>query len=515
MTIAAPMSPSARAASNAGWMPVRLIEVFVRAALTYASVMACFGVTVLTARALAPSSSQLSWIGGGVVSLTILAVLWWGRRTLTAWITCACAASVRIPERSWVALCLSAGILLRLAWITAFPATPASDGATYLDLAHKLLSGEAYVANGTRAYWPPGYPFLLIPWLAVIPNDRLAISLLNLVLFLCGALGVWKLARLSIGPGYARVALLLFALWPNLIFQAGIPEKEQALVAVLPWILVLSLVRGTSPPSPSKIFLGGVLLGAAALVQPILQLFPAVLLCYWLICCPRVIVALRMILLTGVAMLIVIGPWTLRNYRVFDRFVLISTNGGFGLYGANNSAATGGYLEHWPDDLMHMPELDADREARKRASLWIISNPSRFVALAFEKNILFMGDDAVGPYQTMKRGKASSSEVAYAVVKGGSNLYWLAAWSLLLLGLLASWSGHQRIAPDLLLIPFAFLYFFLIHSIVESSGKYHVLTIGILSVLIPMVLEMFRPDRTDSGLSRSAAADHSVSAREK
>jgi hypothetical protein len=211
-------------------------------------------------------------------------------------------------------------------------------------------------------------------------------------------------------------------------------------------------------------------------------------------------------------MLIVVGPWTVRNYRVFDRFVLISTNGGFGLYGANNPAATGGYLEHWPDDLMQMPELDADREARKRASLWIVSNPLRFVALAFEKNILFMGDDAVGPYQTMKRGKASSSELAYAVFKGGSNLYWLAAWSLLLLGLLAGMSGHRRIAPDLLLIPFAFLYFFLIHSVVESSGKYHVLTIGILSVLIAVILEMAQADQTDPGLSRSASADLLLSA---
>ena len=139
---------------------------------------------------------------------------------------------------------------------------------------------------------------------------------------------------------------------------------------------------------------------------------------------------------------------------------------------------------------MRMPELEADREGKRRAVAWILSNPTRFLELSFEKNILFMGDDAVGPYQTMKRGMGSSSQLAYAVAKAGSNLYWLTAWSLVLAGLLASWGGGKRIAPELLLVPFTFLYFFLLHSIVESSGKYHVLTIGVLSVLVPMLLEV-------------------------
>jgi hypothetical protein len=447
-------------------------------------------VPVLALRSLAPASNQLPWIAGAAFSISMLVGLWCLGDKVTSRFSLICAAIARVPERRWVAICISAGLLLRISWIWAFPGVPTSDGATYINLARKLLAGSPYVADGTRAYWPPGYPFFLMPWLAVIPGDRLAIGASNLALFVVGAGGVWGLGRLALAPGSARIALLLFALWPNLAFQAGMPEKEQILVALLPWILALTLVRDSSPPRVRKVLLAGLLLGAAALVQPILQLFPAVLLFYWVLRFRRVIVPVRTTMLIAVAMMLVIGPWTFRNYLVFDRFVFISTNGGLNLYGANNPMATGRYLEHWPDDLVRMPELEADREGKRRAVAWIVGNPDSFLALAFEKNILFMGDDAAGPYQTMKRGMGSSSELAYAVVKAGSNLYWLAVWALLLAGLFGIWRQRKCVSPDLLLIPLAFLYFFLLHSIVESSGKYHVLTIGVLSVLVPMILEV-------------------------
>jgi hypothetical protein len=475
------------------YAPASVLEILVRAMLTYAAAMACLGVPVLALRTLAPAANQLPWIGGAAFSLLMLVVLWHIGDKLARWFSFICAAIARVPEGRWLAICLSAGLLLRTAWIWAVPGIPTSDGAIYINLARKLLAGGPYVAAGTHAYWPPGYALFLMPWLAAIPGDRLAIAASNLALFVVGAEGVWKLGRLALSPGSARVALLVFSLWPNLAFQSGMPEKEQVLVALLPWIIALAFVRDSNPPRRWKVLLAGLLVGAAALVQPILELFPAVLLCYWLLCFRRVIVPIRMTMLALVGMVLVITPWTIRNYLVLDQFVFISTNGGLNLYGANNPIATGRYLEHWPDDLVRMPELEADREGKRRAAAWIVSNPDRFLALAFEKNILFMGDDAVGPYQTMKRGMGSSSELAYAVVKAGSNLYWLAAWSLLLAGLLAIWRHRKRVSPDLLLIPLAFLYFFLLHSIVESSGKYHVLTIGVLSVLIPMILEVSGP----------------------
>ena len=89
--------------------------------------------------------------------------------------------------------------------------------------------------------------------------------------------------------------LAVFAVWPNLVLQAGMPEKEQVLVALLPWIVSLAICKdGVALPFP-KCLLVGILLGMATLVQPAVQLFPGVLLCYWFVSTRRTGPSLRML----------------------------------------------------------------------------------------------------------------------------------------------------------------------------------------------------------------------------
>ena len=487
-----------RSASELGTAFVGAAEAIVRALLLYAALLAWFAVPVLTLRSLAPESTALPWIIGATAGLSILALCWKIRGLAAGFFRAVSDATLAVSDRSWLISCLAIGIVIRCAWAYAFPGTPASDGLIYVSLARKLIAGEPYFMSETFAYWPPGYAFYLSPWLALIPTQRVAIILSNLLLFLVGALGVRALGRTVGGDATGRVALALFAVWPNLAFQAGMPEKEQVLVALLPWIVLLAVLNATSL-KVGKCLLGGLLLGMATLVQPALQLFPLVLLFYWVIRRRSLAAPLRMLAFTLIGMAVAIGPWTLRNYRVFDQFVLVSTNGGFGLYGANNPDATGGYLERWPDDLMRMPELEADREGKRRAIAWIIANPARFVALAFQKQILFMGDDAAGAYQSMKRGKGSPIDGRYAAAKGASNLFWLAIWALILWGLLAASGPRGGGAPHTMIVPLAFLYSLSLHSIFESSGKYHIVTIGLLSVLAPMILASIPKPRLSGG----------------
>ena len=176
-------------------LSLRAVEPTVRALLVYAGVMAWFAVPVLTVRSLTPGSTLLPWIAGATASLSLVALLWTFRASAASHFASVSNAISTIPERTWIAVCLATGIVIRLAWIAAFPGSPASDGATYVGLARKLIAGEPYLAGGTLAYWPPGYPLFLVPWLALIPVERVAIVTANLLLFVAGALGVRSLAR--------------------------------------------------------------------------------------------------------------------------------------------------------------------------------------------------------------------------------------------------------------------------------------------------------------------------------
>ena len=481
----------------------RLLDLSARGGLAYAALMCWVGVFVLSTRMLADTGPASPWFIGAAAAAGALALTWFLRDRVNPALLAVQGAASRGSDRNWLIACIGAGLALRLAWASTFPTSPASDGLAYVQLAQKLIAGQDYEMAGTRAYWPPGFPFFLTPWLWLVENQRLAIVTANATLFLLGSVGVFTLGSRLAGKTGGRVALLLFALWPNLIFQSATPEKEQVLVALMPWILALWCGPAASAgPAPGwRAAAAGLAFGFSMLVQPAVQLLVAVLFaCGWAATrdLRRTLLALACLVCSAA---LVVGPWTWRNHQVFGQFVLVSTNGGFGLFGANNPKANGGYLpnEHWPADLLAMSELEADREGKRRSFQWMKENPTDFLLLGVEKNARFMGDDAVGAYTTLKRDPGTRSGWVYALFKGISNLYWLAFWWLAAFALLRIGRMGLELSPLQVLVPAAFLHSFAVHSIVESAGKYHVLWTGLLCALLPLLAFLGYDNSTDAG----------------
>ncbi len=453
-----------------------------RLGVAYLAALVIFGVPLLLLRAAVPQRAGLAVLVATAFAVAALAVLIRG----TPSVIVPLAATWRTMERAgsgglWVWVMV--GLILRLAWVAAFPATPASDGATYLDLATRLASGREYEMEGTRAYWPPGYPLWLGAWIVAVGDARLAVVASNLVLFCVGSFGCWHAARALAGLAAARLALPILVLWPNYIAYAGSPEKEQFLIALLPWLVLLAY-RAATRQHAGYWAGAGALVGLAALVQPSLQLLPLALLGFGLVAAPRRGRAALGASLAILAMAAVIAPWTWRNYVVLGAVVPIATNGGSNLYRANNPLATGGYTRQGEVDLSPLPELESDREGRRLAVQWITGNPAQFVRLALWKQVLFAGDDAAGVYTSVKLGRGSESAVVYAFWKLAANVYWVAFWSAMLALVVHAWRRcvDDPVAP---LLPALFvLYLFGLHSVFESSGKYHVPLIGILPVLL-------------------------------
>ncbi len=394
------------------------------------------------------------------------------------------AQLMRYPLWAFVAL----GLALRLAWIVAFPATPGSDGGTYLSLAKKLATGGAFEVAQTRAYWPPGYPIFLSVWMTVFGTSKIVWLCTNLMLYIVAVYGIDRLVRQLANPAAARLAVLLFALWPNLVAHSATPEKETLVIALLPWTtwIVVRLMQGKG--SSGSIIAAGLLLGLAILVQPSLQLLvPALSMALFLILRPAYrAIAPTLALIVGVAM--VVAPWTLRNYHEFGQLVLVSTNGGSNLYRANNPLATGGYTNRGEVSLSGLSELESDKEGKRLAIEWIRSHPADFAKLAVEKQIRFMGDDSGGVYSTLKVGKASDSPPLFAIIKGFSNAWWLAMWLLLAAAVISMRNTKSDVSPLSRFPAWFWLYLFALPSVFESSGKYHVPVLWALPVLISIYL---------------------------
>lgn len=427
---------------------------------------------------ISPAAGQVpEWlvaVGGSAIGLVLLRVL---RSTVIR-----LAASALALPSPLVALLV--GALLRITWVIIFPSTPQSDGGTYLQLAQQLAAGRSYETAGTLAYWPVGYPLWLAGWLLVF-DATAAVLFSQLAAYLIGAMGIYSIARQIRGENAARIAVWSFALWPNLLAQLATPEKESVVIAFLPWVmlLVFSKVR------PWFAFAAGLLLGASILIQPSLQLLlPLLILVLWLRL-PRVKIVVPALLVVLGTVLVVL-PWTLRNYEVLGVPVLVSTNGGDNFYRANNPLATGGYTDSGERDLSNLSEIDRDRVGKQLAIKWIRENPADFLLLTYEKQLRYMGDDSATIYASLKRGGGTENMLIYGLAKVLANLWWLVVWMLLAIAakLERETALNDAGQRDRVWLVWAWFYLFLLHSVFESASKYHLPMTWVLCVMLGCLL---------------------------
>ena len=434
--------------------------------------MALVYTPLLSWRLLRPEQSAQAWALGLFALCIAVGLLWLLRARLARITQLVSDGALSFNSRTWFCAVLLIGVALRLVWVYLFPTEPISDDRIYAQLARQLATEGSYAMVGSYAYWPPGYPLLIAGLMRVFGVDAPITVPLNLFLFILSMGATLGIARYLGQEAAGRIAILLLALWPSYFSSAGIPSKEMVLIGLLPTILFLYLQGMRGRPINMWTAVAGLLLGGCALVQPSVMLFP-----FALLCCELLLERSFLKIGIRVAFVITMGalavlPWSLRNYEVFGAVVPISTNGGDNFYRANNEWATGGFTERGKVDLSGLPEREVDRLGKQLALEWIRSHPQDFLELAVEKQIRFMGDDAGGIYVTMRRAIESEPPTrAYAVAKAGANMFWMAVWLLVIAAAWQALQGKFRTETALVMLPL--LYFFGLHSVFESSGKYH------------------------------------------
>jgi hypothetical protein len=280
--------------------------------------------------------------------------------------------------------------------------------------------------------------------------------------------------------------------------SGGLASKEMLVLFLLPLSLLLYF-KSTEALSVVARFawltLTGVILGFSALTQPSLLLFPSVLFAYEWIRRHSPFRSLARLTCVTCAMLLVIAPWTLRNHHIFKAWVPVSTNGGDVFYRANNDLATGAFTENSNPQFEQLDEVTRSRVGYRLGKEWIRQHPARFFMLALRKQVLFLGDDSQGAYESLKRGLGING-IQYLAWKSISNLYWLAIWFLVLTGLQTNWNRYVRsMPPEFSAVQLSILYLWGIHSVFESGGKYHLPLIGVLAVMatLPAYKEQVEP----------------------
>jgi 4-amino-4-deoxy-L-arabinose transferase-like glycosyltransferase len=382
--------------------------------------------------------------------------------------------SLQTPR--WIGFCFVVGTVLRLLWVWAYPAPQTSDHATYFQLARLAFESHHYgFPGGGMAYWPPGYPFFLAAWFFFLGAHAWIPLAANLALFGGTLIIVERLGSRIAGAIAGKVSAVLLVGWPTLVMTAGLASKEMLVLFLLSSSLLtfaIALDSTSSAGIPGMLILSGLLLGYASLTQPSVLTFPGVLLIYIWLRKRAYFRGFGYVLLTSLVLLSVILPWMLRNHRVLGAWVPVATNGGDVFYRANNPLATGGYTLQGEQSLDSYEEVTRNKIGFQLGKDWIRAHPAQFLILAIRKQVLFLGDDGQGAFETLKRGLGIGG-LTYVFWKGVCNAYWMVLWLLILVAMATHWKDSLSNSQLLATVALSIIYLYAIHSVFESGAKYH------------------------------------------
>ena len=269
------------------------------------------------------------------------------------------------PRAVWLAV--AAGLVLRLAfgfgyWVNK-PLT--HDEREYLSLAHNIAAGRGFTYPAPPAGEPeperfgraPVYPLFLAAIDSLYPGDD-AVPAVKAVQAALGAFGIWMVAcvagRVS-GVRGATAAAWLAAIHPPLVWTPSYMFSETLYMA-LALGNIIAADRALADPAARRWFTCGLLGGLAALTRPA-HLFFLLLLGLYLVARRALLPAV----LAAAGALVVIAPWTARNWHEYGRPILIASEGGITFWTGNHPLSPG------EGDMAANPAIKRDNQRLRAA----------------------------------------------------------------------------------------------------------------------------------------------------
>jgi hypothetical protein len=320
---------------------------------------------------------------------------------------------------------LVVSVLLRIAaaiyfgnTVTSLPGT--FDQISYHKLALRLLDGHGFSfgeqwwpatpANEPTAHWSFLYTLLLTAVYSVTNANPIAARLLQAVLV--GIFMPWLVYRVTLrlfqsvfndteesiglktGERIGLISAAITAVYAYFIYYAAVLMTEGFYIIAILWSFDISLqIVQAKENKRRQWLLLGLSLGSAVLLRQLFLLFiPFFLLWLWWAARPK----LRYLVLPIAVVLLMMLPWTVRNFIVFDQFVLLNTNAGYAFFWGNHpiygrkfipilTREMGSYYSLIPSDLLHLNEAALDTALLKLAIKNVVEDPWRYLLLSMSR----------------------------------------------------------------------------------------------------------------------------------
>ncbi len=263
------------------------------------------------------------------------------------------------------------------------------------------------------ACMPIGYPLLVTGFFYVFGMNASGFCILQAFQAVLGAMVcvfLYLIGKKIFSRRIAILSAIALACYPVFIYMAS--EFTAAnLYIFLNTLFVLLLIKADNEKHLSKFILIGGLFGAIALSRPQVVVYAPFLIMWLFLKLRRTF--LRTVPLLFAGTVIVLAPWVVRNYCVFQRFVPLTSLGGLNLWRGHNEEAIGTgrtregkCLFSNPDilqELLRLPysqdlEITRDEIYLHSAISFMKDNPIRsFVVLPIRKFLYYWLLDITDP----------------------------------------------------------------------------------------------------------------------
>lgn len=350
---------------------------------------------------------------------------------------------------------LLVSLWIRLDYIAKLEVTPISDMQDYDQRALRLVEEGTFVTGERHGatYRAPGYVMFLASLYELFGHKYRLVYGVQALLSVATLYAIYLIGRRLFEAKVALLALLLAALYLPFIGYSGVLLTESLFLFLFLYALY-SFLCGAEEGRVGWFLLAGGLFGLAALTRSIALLLPALCLIWlfwqrktwrlpratWLHLCLMVLV-----------MMLVITPWTIRNYAEQREWVLIDTTSGLNLLIGNNDRANGFFTEAiygvpaYKEAMSgNRTDAEADRIMKRGAKAWIVAHPQEFAELTWMRFKMYLS----------AQNDWLASTYKWNWIKIFSdNFYARYQWTLMSLGLIgaffALWKERNALFPTL------------------------------------------------------------------
>jgi 4-amino-4-deoxy-L-arabinose transferase-like glycosyltransferase len=305
-------------------------------------------------------------------------------------------------EKLTLLLIFLLAFLIRSVFVSLFfgwDRPPAYDEMVFDLLAIHIVRGEGYhVGFGPTASRLPLYPFFVTGIYSLFgPSNFIVVRLLQALLDSLSCVLLYLLGKALGGKSVGLLAAIGAVFYPLSIIMSAQLYTETLFLLLLTATLIVSvkMIKGGQVWSAIS---GGALFGLSVLTRSqIAALLPFILVYLFLNTNPTKGFAINACIFLFATTLVIL-PWTVRNYLVFDEFVPLGTATGGAFWAGNNPLANGGSTiptkETWqgddcPDRLWigwsSLGETESSRKFLQTSLHWIRTHPSDFLTLIPKK----------------------------------------------------------------------------------------------------------------------------------